>query len=431
MNIKLHGIALLETFENGQYSNIALDKYLKNNNIKGKEKAFLTEIFYGVIRNLIFIDYQIDKRAKKIKKKWMRNIIRISIYQCTFMDSDKKGVIWEAVELTKKKYGPILSKFVNGVLRSYDREMKKELEELKAKEAYDILYSYPKWFVKKIKEQYKEKSKDILVSLKSVPYMSYRVNLLKYTIKDFEEFLKEKNCSIIKKVESVYYVKGQSLLETKEFSDGLFTVQDASSYLAPKLLAPEEEENILDTCSAPGGKSMVMAELMKNKGKITALDIHEHKLKLIKNNSEKLGLDIINAKLFNAEKAHELEENFDKILVDAPCSGLGVIRKKPEAIYNKNINTIKKLSSLQLKILSSASKVLKTGGSILYSTCTILKEENQDNLEKFLKENPNFEVEKIAIPQNIEYILDELGGTTIIDPILDGFYIAKLKKVKN
>lgn len=431
MNIKLHGIALLDTFEKGQYSNIALDKYLKSNDISPKEKAFLTEIFYGVIRNLIFIDYQIDKRAKKIKKQWIRNILRISIYQCTFMDSDKKGVIWEAVELSKEKYGSVISKFVNGLLRTYDREMEKELKELKEKKAYEILYSYPKWFVEKIKEEYKERTEEILSSFKTVPYMSYRVNPLRYSEEKFEKLAKANRCQIVKKVGRVYYLKGKSLVDTVEFAKGLFTVQDASSFLASTLLNPAEGDTVLDSCSAPGGKSTAMAENMNNKGKIIALDIHKHKIKLIKENAQKLGVDIIETKLFDATKVKELDYNFDKILVDAPCTGLGVIRKKPETVYGKDMKNVKELSELQYAILSAAAEKLKKGGSLVYSTCTILKEENRDNVERFLKEYENFEVEEINMPENIDFVRDQFGGLTIIDPILDGFYIAKLKKVKD
>jgi 16S rRNA (cytosine967-C5)-methyltransferase len=431
MNIKLHGIALLDTFEKGQYSNIALDKYIKSNDISPKEKAFLTEIFYGVIRNLIFIDYQIDKRAKKIKKQWIRNILRISIYQCTFMDSDKKGVIWEAVELSKEKYGAVVSKFVNGVLRTYDREMEKELKELKEKKSYEILYSYPKWFVEKIKEEYKERTEEILKSLKTVPYMSYRVNNLKYSEERFEKLIKANRCKIVKKVGRVYYLQGKSLVDTVEFEKGLFTVQDASSFLASTLLNPVEGDTVLDSCSAPGGKSTAMAENMNNKGKIVSLDIHKHKIKLIKENAKKLGIDIIETKLFDATKANELDYSFDKILVDAPCTGLGVIRKKPETVYGKDMKNVRELSELQYSILSSAAQKLKKGGSLVYSTCTILKEENRDNVERFLNEYNNFEVEEISMPENIDFVRDQFGGLTIIDPVLDGFYIAKLKKVKD
>lgn len=431
MNIKLRGIELLDNYEDGKYSNIALDEYVKKNNLTSGEKAFLTEIFYGVIRNIIFIDYQIDKRAKKIKKQWLRNLLRISIYQCTYMNSDEKGVVWEATELAKNKYGIVISKFVNGLMRAYTREMKKEIESLELEKKYNILYSYPKWFIEKIEKQYKSRSLDLLKSLKTIPYMSYRVNKLNYSEKEFEVLLEKNNCKLVKKVESIYYIQGKSLIDSDEFKNGLITIQDASSYLASTLLNIKENDLVLDACSAPGGKSLVMAEKMNNKGKIIALDIYEHKIKLINDNASKMGIDIIEAKLCDATKVSELNYEFDRILVDAPCSGFGVLRKKPEMVYNKSFANMEELSELQHLILLECSKKLKIGGTLVYSTCTIFDEENKDNLNKFLEENKNFEVEDIKLPENIEYIKDEFGGITIIDPILDGFYIAKLKKVEN
>ncbi len=429
MNIKLRAIELLREYEEGKYSNIALNEYLKINKVSSGEKAFLTEIFYGVIRNLIFLDYQIDKRAKKIKKQWIRNLLRISIYQATFMDSDNKGVAWEGTELTKKKFGPVLSKFVNGLLRSYMREMDNEIKELKDKKDYGRLYSYPQWFVEKINKQYGKRSLELLKSLKETPLMSYRVNNLKYTSREFEDLIEKNNLKIVKQIGDLYYLQGKSLIDTVQFEEGKIIVQDGSSYLASTLLGASENDIVLDSCSAPGGKTFAIADRMNNKGKIVALDIHTHKIELIEKNSIKLGIDIVEAKLHDGRKAHELKEDFDKILVDAPCSGFGVIRKKPETVYNKKMKNVEELSKLQYDILVSSSKRLKNGGILIYSTCTLLQEENKDNLAKFLEEHKNYRVEEVEMPNNIEYIKDELGGITIIDKYLDGFYIAKLKKV--
>lgn len=429
MNIKLRALELLRQYEEGKYSNIALNEYLKINKLSNGEKAFLTEVFYGVIRNIIFLDYQIDKRAKKIKKQWIRNLLRISIYQTTFMDSDNKGIAWEATELTKKKFGPVLGKFVNGLLRNYMREMDNEIKDLENKKDYGRLLSYPQWFVEKINKQYGDKSLDLLKSLKETPLMSYRVNNLKYTREEFEDLIGKNNLKIINQIGDLYYVQGRSLLDTAEFAEGKIIVQDGSSYLASTLLDAQENHLVLDSCSAPGGKTFAIADTMNNKGKIVALDIHEHKIELIEKNGEKLGIDIIDARLKDGRKAEELNEEFDRILVDAPCSGFGVIRKKPEGVYNKTMKNVKELSQLQYDILSSSSKRLKKGGKLIYSTCTLLQEENKDNLAKFLGEHKDYEVEEINIPENVEYIKDDLGGITIIDKYLDGFYIVKLKKV--
>lgn len=429
MNIKLRAIELIRKYEDGKYSNIALNEYIKNNTLNNGEKAFLTEVFYGVIRNLIFLDYQIDKRAKKIKKQWMRNLLRISIYQATYMNSDDKGIAWEATELTKKKFGAMPSKFVNGVLRSYMREKADELKELEAKKDYGRLYSYPQWFVEKINKQYGEKALSILKSLKETPLMSYRVNGLKYSNEEFEELLAKNNLTVAKKIDGLYCVQGRTLLDTIEFEEGKITIQDGSSYLSAKLLGAEKNDTVLDSCSAPGGKAFAIADGMENEGKIVALDIHDHKIELINKNADRMGIKIIDAIIQDGRKADELEYEFDKVLVDAPCSGFGVLRKKPEAVYKRTMKNVKELSALQYEILVSSSKKLKAGGTLIYSTCTLLDEENIDNVRKFLEENKNYKIEEVEMPANVEHIKDEIGGVTIIDPLLDGFYIAKLKKV--
>lgn len=430
MNIKLRVIALLTEFEKGKYSNILLNEYFKENKLSKGERGFITEVFYGVIRNRILLDYMIDRRVKSIKKDWIRQLLRISFYQILFMESDEKGVAWEATELAKKKFGVPVGKFINGVIRGFLREKEEELTSLRNEGKLDILYSYPKWFYKEVQEEYGDELENVLLSLKKIPYMSIRVNRLKYSEEEFEKLLEKMEIKIIKKVESIYYIDSGSVLYTDEFKEGKIIAQDGSSYLAAKVLNPQVGESVVDTCSAPGSKSAVLAELMNNEGEILSLDIYPHKIKLIEENAKKLGIDIIKAVKMDARKLKEQGKKFDKILVDAPCSGYGVLRKKPEALYNKNRENVEELAKLQYEILDSASKVLKDGGELVYSTCTIFKRENSENIEKFLKENPDFKVEKIEIPENVEGIFDNVGGFLINykEEILDNFYIVKLKK---
>lgn len=430
MNIKQRIIGLLSEYEKGKYSNILLNEYFSKNNLSKGERGFITEVFYGVIRNEIYLNYQLEKRTKAIKKSWIKNLLKISIYQATFMNSDEKGIAWEATELAKKKFGAPIGKFVNGVIRGYLREKDEDIKTLKEEDKLNILYSYPKWFYNKIKEEYKEETENLLISLKKIPYLSIRVNTLKYSTEEFESLLKSLNVEIIKKVDTVYYIDSGILIHSEEFKNGQIIAQDASSYLAAKILNPKENEKVVDTCSAPGSKSAVLAELMNNTGEIYSLDIFPHKLKLINENMKKLGITNVKAINLDARKLKDQGLKFDKILVDAPCSGYGVLRKKPEALYNKNMENITELSSLQLDILSSASETLKVGGELVYSTCTIFSEENTNNIEKFLKENNNFSVVKIDIPENVNGIFDHLGGFLINykEEILDNFYIIKLRK---
>ena len=430
MSVKYVAMKLISFVDKGSYSNIVLNDAFKEFYLTAKEKAFITEIFYGVLRNKNFLDYMIEKNTKVIKKEWIRNLLRISIYQLTFMSSDAKGVVWEATEIAKK-HGIAISKFINGTLRNYLRNKDLEIKKLHDEKNYEILYSIPQYFCDILEKQYgSENLNQAIISLKKIPYLSVRVNKLKYTEEEFEEFLKEKDIQIIKKVDSVYYVNSGLIINSKEFKEGKIIAQDASSYLAAKNLGVKSDDLVLDICAAPGGKTAVLAEEMENKGEIIAIDIHQHKKKLIEENMKKLGIDIVKATVLDARNVNKQGRKFDKILVDVPCSGYGVIRKKPEILYTKNRENIEELASLQLEILNSAADILKDGGELIYSTCTIISQENTENVEKFLNERKEFKVKALNIPENVSGEYDKLGGFSINykEEIMDNFYIIKLVK---
>ena len=430
MSVKYVAMKLISFVDKGSYSNIVLNDAFKEFYLTAKEKAFITEIFYGVLRNKNFLDYMIEKNTKVIKKEWIRNLLRISIYQLTFMSSDAKGVVWEATEIAKK-HGIAISKFINGTLRNYLRNKDLEIKKLHDEKNYEILYSIPQYFCDILEKQYgSENLNQAIISLKKIPYLSVRVNKLKYSEEEFEEFLKEKDIQIIKKVDSVYYVNSGLIINSKEFKEGKIIAQDASSYLAAKNLGAKSDDLVLDICAAPGGKTAVLAEEMENKGEIIAIDIHQHKKKLIEENMKKLGIDIVKATVLDARNVNKQGRKFDKILVDVPCSGYGVIRKKPEILYTKNRENVEELASLQLEILNSAADILKDGGELIYSTCTIISQENTENVEKFLNERKEFKVKALNIPENVSGEYDKLGGFSINykEEIMDNFYIIKLIK---
>ena len=430
MSVKYVAMKLISFVDKGSYSNIVLNDAFKEFYLTAKEKAFITEIFYGVLRNKNFLDYMIEKNTKVIKKEWIRNLLRISIYQLTFMSSDAKGVVWEATEIAKK-HGIAISKFINGTLRNYLRNKDLEIKKLHDEKNYEILYSIPQYFCDILEKQYgSENLNQAIISLKKIPYLSVRVNKLKYSEEEFEEFLKERDIQIIKKVDSVYYVNSGLIINSKEFKEGKIIAQDASSYLAAKNLGAKPNELVLDICAAPGGKTAVLAEEMKNKGEIIAIDIHQHKKKLIEENMKKLGINIVKATVLDARNVNKQGRKFDKILVDVPCSGYGVIRKKPEILYTKNRENVEELASLQLEILNSAADILKDGGELIYSTCTIISQENTENVEKFLNERKEFKVKALNIPENVSGEYDKLGGFSINykEEIMDNFYIIKLVK---
>ena len=430
MSVKYVAMKLISFVDKGSYSNIVLNGAFKEFYLTAKEKAFITEIFYGVLRNKNFLDYMIEKNTKVIKKEWIRNLLRISIYQLTFMSSDAKGVVWEATEIAKK-HGIAISKFINGTLRNYLRNKDLEIKKLHDEKNYEILYSIPKYFCDILEQQYgSENLNQAIISLKKIPYLSVRVNKLKYSEEEFKEFLKEKDIQIIKKVDSVYYVNSGLIINSKEFKEGKIIAQDASSYLAAKNLGAKPNELVLDICAAPGGKTAVLAEEMQNKGEVIAIDIHQHKKKLIEENMKKLGINIVKATVLDARNVNKQGRKFDKILVDVPCSGYGVIRKKPEILYTKNRENAEELASLQLEILNSAADILKDGGELIYSTCTIISQENTENVEKFLNERKEFKVKALNIPENVSGEYDKLGGFSINykEEIMDNFYIIKLVK---
>lgn len=430
MSVKYVAMKLISFVDKGSYSNIVLNDAFKEFYLTAKEKAFITEIFYGVLRNKNFLDYMIEKNTKVIKKEWIRNLLRISIYQLTFMSSDAKGVVWEATEIAKK-HGIAISKFINGTLRNYLRNKDLEIKKLHDEKNYEILYSIPQYFCDILEKQYgSENLNQAIISLKKIPYLSVRVNKLKYSEEEFEEFLKEKDIQIIKKVDTVYYVNSGLIINSKEFKEGKIIAQDASSYLAAKNLGVKPNDLVLDICAAPGGKTAVLAEEMENKGEIIAIDIHQHKKKLIEENMKKLGIDIVKATVLDARNVNKQGRKFDKILVDVPCSGYGVIRKKPEILYTKNRENVEELASLQLEILNSAADILKDGGELIYSTCTIISQENTENVEKFLNERKEFKVKALNIPENVSGDYDKLGGFSINykEEIMDNFYIIKLVK---
>ena len=430
MSVKYVTMGLISKVDKGAYSNIVLNDAFREFFLSPKEKAFMTEIFYGVIRNKKFLDYIIERYTKDIRKEWIRNLLRISIYQITFMNSDDKGVVWEATELAKK-YSIAISKFINGTLRNYLRNKDSELKRLDDEKNYEVLYSIPKWFYDTLEKQYGNNNlKQAITSLKKIPYLSVRVNKLKYSEEEFEEFLKDKDIQIIKKVDTVYYVNSGLIINSEEFKTGKIIAQDASSYLAAKNLGAMPNELVLDICAAPGGKTAVLAEEMKNSGEVIAIDIHQHRIKLIDTNMKKLGIDIVKAIVIDAKNVNKQGRKFDKILVDVPCSGYGVIRNKPEILYSKNRENIEELAKLQLEILNSAADILKDGGELIYSTCTITDKENTNNIKKFLEERKEFKIEKLYIPENVLGDYDKLGGFCINykEEIMDNFYIIKLKK---
>ena len=427
-NIKLDIVNLLDEIQNGKYSNIQLNYYFSKNNYTKKEKMFITNVINVVIKNLIYIDYLIGKSVRNVKKRKIKQLLRISVAQLFFMESDNAGIIFEAGEITK-----ILNVhqvgFVNATLQKILKNKEKFDQEIPKDNRESIVLSYPQWFVNKMKIDYPDDYLEMLKSYKKRSYLSVRFDKNKITSEKFEELLKNIKTDVLFSVGEVYYLSNANIFDTEIYKNGDVVIQDASSYLAVRNLGVKDGETVLDACSAPGGKSLAILQLFNPK-KLISTDIHEHKVKLLNELKNKYGYSNFEVKLNDAIQIENLNTSFDKILLDMPCSGLGVLRKKPEKIYELTANDIKNLKKLQKKIFESAYKSLKNGGEIVYSTCTFSKNENTNNIHYFLEKYEDLEILEVEIPENIENIRDEFGGVYISykNKYMDGFYIAKLRK---
>ncbi len=433
---------LTEVYEDKGYNNVVLRRTLDEHDELSKlDKAFITQIVNGTLKNSIFIDYIISKFVKmKIEKMdaEVLNIIRTAVYQLLFMDKVPESAICnEAVNISKSLCAKHLHGFINGVVRNIIRS-KDKIEYPKANtiDYLSIIYSYPKWILEMWLKEYDYATvEQMCKSLNSDPEVSICVNTLKVSVNELENMLKEKEISVTKGnyIQSNLRLVGTSnIAELVEYKNGLFYVQDESSMIAIKCLNPVKGEKILDICSAPGGKSFYSALLMNNEGEIVSRDIYEHKIDMIEESAKRLGLKIIQAEMGNAELLDEtLIGKFDKVVVDAPCSGFGILRKKPDIKLNRAIGDIDELVKLQRKILLNAVQYLKEDGILLYCTCTIGKSENQDNFQWML-DNLGLKADDIS-----KYLPNELKSETARDGYIellphihgmDGFFITRLRK---
>lgn len=414
-----------EVLNSNKKSNDQINKYANYAN----NLSFLTKIVYGVLENKIYLDYMIRKlssvRLKKIHKKTLI-ILEIGFYDIHFLNTKDYAIVNELVELTKE-INSRSAGFVNAILRNFIRDEKeiakiKESDDLKS---LSIRYSMPEEITNYIFENYGlEYTKNFLRYVNSEQLISIRVNNLKTNVSDLKKFLEAKSF-IVKESNisknALIILNPSGLANSEEFKEGLFTIQQEASMKAIEVLDPKENSNILDICAAPGTKTSYIGEYVNNKSKILANDLLADKLSLIKENIDRLSLKNIELTSFDASIYQEkLKEKFDYILVDAPCSGLGVIGRKPEIRYNRTIEDIKNLSLLQRQILENSILYLKRGGYILYSTCTIGNIENIENFN-YLKNKENLEVVPIDGKKYLEF-------TNFIDHT-DGFFISKFKKI--
>ncbi len=435
---------LYEVLENGAYSNISLNKHLESGSLKGIDRAFITELVYGVVKWKLSIDFVIEQFSSMKMGKispWILNILRLGAYQLLYTQKvPESAACNESVNLSKK-YGHAASiRFVNGVLRNIARNKNniKYPDENKDTAVFlSIKYSHPVWMVKNWLECFgRDFTESLLKSNNEVPDLTVRVNTLKISKDELEKNLNELGIETAagRYTDDAMILKNPSALSSLDiFKKGHFQVQDESSMLAARILDPKPSELVIDVCSAPGGKATHIAQLMQNRGTVIARDVHPHKIKLIEEAAKRLGIDIIKTGIFDASELDKAYvEKADRVLVDAPCTGLGIIRRKPDIKWARNIGDKKEIVGLQMKILEVSSNYVKPGGALVYSTCTIENEENKGLIDNFLKKNSDFELEDISsfLPDGLKGNYSSTGVIQLFPNVnnIDGFFISRMRR---
>lgn len=419
-----------------------LDKMLtieiKNSELQSNDKALLFEIVHGVIRYLGRIDWVLTGFYKGHFSKCIPNVknaMRVALYQILYLDRvPDYAAVNEAVDFVKKLQGKKPADLTNAVLRNIIRNKNgiRYPDTQKNKVAYfTAYYSHPSWMVKRWIARYGETfTEELLKANNKKPSLHLRVNKLKTTADEMFKLLDEVQLKYDNGIYLDSFIRLQNLTnitDWKYFSAGYFSVQDESTGLPCYLLDPKPGMRVLDLCAAPGGKTGLLADIMENKGELIAIDKYESRIKILKNNLDRLG--VTNVTLIEADSSEYSDGLFDRVLVDVPCSGLGTLTKKPDIKWKRDIGDFRKLNLIQYKLLVSGSKLVDVGGFIIYSTCTIEPEENYLIVEKFLNENSGFELVQAAEIFD-EKLTDSNGCLQTFPHIhnLDGAFSAKLKR---
>lgn len=416
------------------YSNLTLDSFLYSANLSGADNALVSALVYGVLERSISLDYCLSRHLKQPLKKLKPQVLtalRLGTYQLLFMDKiPVSAAVNESVTLVKKNGCAFASGLTNAVLRAVSKDglvLPDETEKLKY---YSVKYSFPENLVCLWIESYgEENAVGIMSSCTGRPPLTIRANTLKITQEDLITRLENDGISAVSSIveNALNLDKCGSIEKLSAFEDGLFHVQDAASQLCAKALEAKPGDSVLDICSAPGGKAFTAAQYMENQGRILACDIHSHRLALIKEGANRLGVNIIDvlrndASVFNPDMPH-----FERVLCDVPCSGLGIVRRKPEIRY-KSPDEIAALPELQLTILSNAARYLKKGGRLVYSTCSLNPAENERVCERFLNDNKDFILKDISCI--IDNVYSRNGMITLMphNNSTDGFFIAAFER---
>lgn len=429
-NVRLLAFETIQDIINDKaYSNIIINEVLSNNELNRADKSLFTELVYGTLKRKYTLDYLLKPFVQTKLKGWVRQLLWMSIYQYAYLDKiPEHAIIHEAVEIAKYKGGPHNGNVVNGILRNMMRSELPDFTEITDdKKRIAIEYSLPKWLVDHwVTHLGLEKTEEIAQSFLDKVSTTVRVNLTRITVDEAIRRLTDDDyiVELDKEIDTCLHISGKPIIESRLFKDGLVSIQDKSSMFVGEIMSLTEGDKVLDACSAPGGKACHIAEILNGTGHVDATDIHEHKIDLIDFNIKKLRLSNMSA--FEHDATEKYDKVYDKILVDAPCSGLGVLRHKPEIKYEQSQHSIQSLVEIQLEILNNVKDSVKPGGTIIYSTCTIEQMENENVIYTFLKANKDFEFDAFEHP-----ITGEKVKTMQVLPQdfnSDGFFITRIKR---
>ncbi len=428
---------LIRMDASGSYSNIILDNTFSANNLDQRDKAFAAALFYGVLERKMTLDYLIrhyssiefDRMSPKVIQ-----ILRMGFYQLLYVQSvPDSAAVDESVKLADYIGKSGVKGFINAVLRSFLRDEKRiDYSGLDKEGRLSIEYSCPKWLVKKwLRELGEEKTVQLLSSSFGRPPIYARVNTFKYNAEKVIEQLKTDGISAEKSplLDNCLVLNNTRSIEAcSAYRKGMFHIQDISSQMCCKIISPLFNQTVVDLCAAPGGKSFTCAEMMFGRGKVFSYDLYDGKTDVIRSGAKRLGLSIITAAENDATKYSPDIPLADRVICDVPCSGFGVIRRKPEIKYKPKKLT-EQLPDTQRKIIENGAKYVKLGGTLVYSTCTVSRDENEDIVEDFLKEHTEFV--PLVVPTGSDAVPDGYMRTMLPSRLGgDGFFTATLRKVK-